>query len=102
MTALLKPDEGAVNIAGYNVGPNAQAVRSVIGLAGQCAAVDEEITGQENLHMIGGLQHLDRATVQHRANELLERFSLKQAANRTVETYSGGMRRRLRDLGMWR
>ncbi len=95
MTTLLKPDEGEVSISGFDVVRNAQAVRSIIGLTGQYAAVDEELTGQENLHMVGRLYHLDRDTIRRRARELIERFSLTQAAHRTVKTYSGGMRRRL-------
>ena len=95
MTTLLKADEGEVNIAGFDVVRNAQSVRSIIGLTGQYAAVDEELTGQENLHMIGRLYHLDRDTIRRRARELIERFALTQAAHRTVKTYSGGMRRRL-------
>lgn len=95
MTTLLRPDKGKVEIAGYDVARNTQAVRCMIGLAGQYAAVDEELTGRENLHMIGRLYHLDGATVRSRANKLLKRFSLTNAANRPVRTYSGGMRRRL-------
>lgn len=95
MTTLLKADEGEVNIAGFDVVRNAQSVRSIIGLTGQYAAVDEELTGQENLHMIGRLYHLDRDTIRRRTRELIERFSLTQAAHRTVKTYSGGMQRRL-------
>lgn len=95
MTTLLKPDEGEVSISGFDVVRNAHAVRSIIGLTGQYAAVDEELTGQENLHMVGRLYHLDRDTIRRRARELIERFSLTQAAHRTVKTYSGGMRRRL-------
>jgi ABC-2 type transport system ATP-binding protein len=95
MTTLLKPDEGEVSILGFDVVRNAQAVRSIIGLTGQYAAVDEELTGQENLHMVGRLYHMDRDTIRRRAQELIERFDLTQAAHRTVKTYSGGMRRRL-------
>jgi ABC-2 type transport system ATP-binding protein len=95
MTTLLKPDEGEVSISGFDVVRNAQAVRSIIGLTGQYAAVDEELTGQENLHMVGRLYHLDRDTIRRRARELIERFALTQAAHRTVKTYSAGMRRRL-------
>ena len=95
MTTLLKADEGEVSIAGFDVVRNAQSVRSIIGLTGQYAAVDEELTGQENLHMIGRLYHLDRDTIRRRTRELIERFSLTQAAHRTVKTYSGGMQRRL-------
>ena len=95
MTTLLKPDAGEVSIAGHDVVRSAQAVRYMIGLAGQYAAVDEELTGRENLHMVGRLYHLDGAAIRHRANILLKRFSLTQAAHRSVKTYSGGMRRRL-------
>lgn len=95
MTTLLRPDKGKVEIAGYDVVRNTQAVRCMIGLAGQYAAVDEELTGRENLHMIGRLYHLDSVTVRNRTNKLLKRFSLTNAANRPVKTYSGGMRRRL-------
>jgi ABC-2 type transport system ATP-binding protein len=95
MTTLLKADEGEVNIAGFDVVRNAKSVRAIIGLTGQYAAVDEELTGQENLHMIGRLYHLDRDTIRRRTRELIERFSLTQAAHRTVKTYSGGMQRRL-------
>jgi ABC-2 type transport system ATP-binding protein len=95
MTTLLKPDAGEISIAGYDVAREAEAVRSVIGLAGQYAAVDEDLTGFENLYMVGRLYHLDRPTVRRRADELLERFTLADAAHRTVKTYSGGMRRRL-------
>jgi ABC-2 type transport system ATP-binding protein len=95
MTTLLKHDEGEVKIAGFDVQKSPQAVRSVIGLAGQYATVDEELTGLENLLMVGHLSHLDHSTTRSRAAELLERFSLTQAASRIVKNYSGGMRRRL-------
>jgi ABC-2 type transport system ATP-binding protein len=95
LTTLLKPDAGEATIAGFNVQKHPQSVRSVIGLAGQYATVDEELTGMENLLMIGHLSHLDKATTQNRAGELLERFSLTDASFRIVKNYSGGMRRRL-------
>jgi ABC-type multidrug transport system ATPase subunit len=77
------------------VATEAEAVRSAIGLAGQYAAVDDNLTGRENLRMVGQLTHQRRATIGPRADELLERFSLAEAADRPVRTYSGGMRRRL-------
>jgi ABC-2 type transport system ATP-binding protein len=95
LTTLLQPDAGRAQVAGYDVVHNAAAVRSVIGLAGQNAAVDENLTGRENLDMVGRLYHLDKAEAGRRADELLERFLLNEAAHRTVKTYSGGMRRRL-------
>ena len=98
LTTLLTPDAGSARVAGYDVVRDAEALRSVIGLAGQYAAVDENLTGRENLELVGRLYHLRRAEAHRRADELLERFDLTDAANRTVKTYSGGMRRRL-DLG---
>jgi ABC-2 type transport system ATP-binding protein len=98
LTTLLPPDAGSARVAGYDVVRDAAALRSVIGLAGQYAAVDENLTGRENLELVGTLYHLGRATARQRADELLERFDLTAAAHRTVRTYSGGMRRRL-DLG---
>jgi ABC-2 type transport system ATP-binding protein len=82
-------------VLGLDVTRNAQPVRERIGLAGQYAAVDENLTGHENLRMIGRLSHLSKAVVLKRADELLERFALAEAADRPVRTYSGGMRRRL-------
>jgi len=82
-------------VAGYDVVRDAQALRSVIGLAGQYAAVDENLTGRENLEMVGRLYHMPRPAVRARATELLKQFTLDDAADRTTKTYSGGMRRRL-------
>jgi len=95
LTTLLKPDAGHAEVAGLDVVKDADALRSRIGLAGQYAAVDEYLTGYENLKMFGQLYHLAGAVAKRRANELLERFDLVDAATRTVKTYSGGMRRRL-------
>ena len=98
LTTLLHPDSGRATVAGYDVVKQAEALRHVIGLAGQYAAVDENLTGQENLEMVGRLYHLPVAEARRRATEVLERFELTEAADRTAKTYSGGMRRRL-DLG---
>ena len=95
LTTLLQPDEGTAVVAGCNVLTEAQEVRTRIGLSGQYAAVDEVLTGRENLTMIGELYHLGRKRARARAAELLERFSLTDAADRSAKTYSGGMRRRL-------
>jgi ABC-2 type transport system ATP-binding protein len=98
LATLLKPDHGSARVAGCDVVREATALRARIGLAGQNAAVDENLTGFENLEMVGRLYHLGRATSRERATELLERFDLEDAGDRVVKTYSGGMRRRL-DLG---
>lgn len=95
LTTLLKPDKGRATIAGIDVAREANKVRTHIGLAGQYAAVDENLTGKENLELVGNLYHLPKAEVKQRSLELLERFSLSDAGNRTAKTYSGGMRRRL-------
>ena len=95
LTTLLKPDAGRAEVAGLDVVKNADKLRTRIGLAGQYAALDENLTGYENLVMFGRLYHLSGALARRRANELLERFDLVEAARRTVKTYSGGMRRRL-------
>src|SRR5436309_5581459 len=95
LTTLLHPDDGRAEVAGYDVVRDARALRSVIGLAGQYAAVDENLSGRENLELVGRLYHLPRAKTRQRAAELLERFDLAAAADRHVKTYSGGMRRRL-------
>jgi ABC-2 type transport system ATP-binding protein len=95
LTTLLKPDAGHAEVAGLDVVKNADLLRTRIGLAGQYAAVDENLTGYENLVMFGRLYHLSGSVARRRANELLERFDLVEAARRTVKTYSGGMRRRL-------
>jgi ABC-2 type transport system ATP-binding protein len=98
LTTLLHPDAGRATVAGYDVVREAEKLRHVIGLAGQNAAVDENLTGLENLEMVGRLYHVSAAEARRRGAELLERFELTEAANRTAKTYSGGMRRRL-DLG---
>ena len=95
LATLLKPDAGSAWVAGLDVVRDAAALRAKIGLAGQYAAVDENLTGFENLEMVGRLYHLPRRDARARANELLERFDLVEAARRPAKTYSGGMRRRL-------
>ena len=95
LTTLLQPDEGNATIAGADLLTNPTEVRKRIGLSGQYAAVDEILTGYENLEMIGRLYRLGRRRSQQRARELLERLDLSEAGNRSVKTYSGGMRRRL-------
>jgi ABC-2 type transport system ATP-binding protein len=95
LTTLLVPDGGRARVAGLDVVREARALRSQIGLAGQYAAVDENLSGFQNLDMVGRLYHLGRATARERARELLERFELTEAADRPVRGYSGGMRRRL-------
>jgi ABC-2 type transport system ATP-binding protein len=94
----LKPDAGKATVAGYDVVRDAVQLRSEIGLAGQYAAVDETLTGRENIELVGRLYHLPKEEARRRADEILERFGLTHAADRPVKTYSGGMRRRL-DLG---
>ena len=98
LTTLLKPDAGRATVAGFDVVRQADRIRSVIGLSGQYAAVDENLTGRENLWLFGRLYQLSSADARRRAGELLDQFELTDAADRTVKTYSGGMRRRL-DLG---
>ncbi len=95
LSTLLKYDAGSVTIEGYDVVKEADEVRKVIGLTGQSAAVDELLTGRENLVMMGRLYRLTRDSARARAQELLEEFDLVKAAERPVKTYSGGMRRRL-------
>ena len=95
LTTLLQPDAGRAEVAGLDVVRHAAELRSRIGLTGQYAAVDELLTGRENLEMFGRLYHVPGATARRRAGELLDRFDLSDAANRIVKTYSGGMRRRL-------
>ncbi|MGE0543113.1 MAG: ATP-binding cassette domain-containing protein [Dehalococcoidia bacterium] len=95
LTTLLKPDAGRATVAGYDVVRQGHEVRPRIGLAGQYAAVDEYLTGWENLEMVGRLYHLDKKVASRRADELLERFDLVDAGKRIAKTYSGGMRRRL-------
>ncbi|MFN8161853.1 MAG: ATP-binding cassette domain-containing protein [Solirubrobacterales bacterium] len=95
LATLLPPTSGSARVAGLDVVADAHALRARIGLAGQYAAVDENLTGFENLEMVGRLYHLGRAASRERARELLERFDLATAAGRLTKTYSGGMRRRL-------
>ena len=95
LTTLLTPDSGSASVAGFDVRRQPEEVRRSIGLSGQFAAVDEHLTGFENLDMIGRLYHLGRRPSRERARVLLERFGLDDAADRPVKTYSGGMRRRL-------
>jgi ABC-2 type transport system ATP-binding protein len=94
-TTLLPPDGGRAEVAGYDVVRDAAALRAAIGLAGQYAAVDENLTGFENVVMVGRLYHLPQDEARRRAREVLERFGLTAAADRPTRTYSGGMRRRL-------
>ena len=95
LATLLKPDSGSATVAGIDVIKHPDKVREQIGLSGQYAAVDETLTGWDNLVMFGRLYHLGRQPSIDRANELLERFDLTEAARRPIKTYSGGMRRRL-------
>ena len=95
LTTLLRPDSGRARVAGLDVEDDARAVRSMIGLAGQYATVDELLTGRENLELIGLLYHLGKPLYRRRAQEALETMMLVGAADKPVKTYSGGMRRRL-------
>ena len=95
LATLLKPDSGNANVAGIDVVKHPDKVRELIGLSGQYAAVDETLTGWDNLVMFGRLYHLGKSASIKRADELLERFSLTDSARRPIKTYSGGMRRRL-------
>ncbi|MBW3573541.1 MAG: ATP-binding cassette domain-containing protein [Actinobacteria bacterium] len=95
LTTLVRPDQGEARVLGLDVVERPDDVRSVIGLAGQYAAVDESLTGRENLRLMAILTHLPRSDIKPRVVELLDRFGLTDAADRTVGTYSGGMRRRL-------
>jgi ABC-2 type transport system ATP-binding protein len=95
LTTLLTPDGGRATVAGLDVVDHPDQVRERIGLSGQTAAVDEHLTGFENLDMVGRLYHLGRDRSRARARELLDRFELSDAADRPAKTYSGGMRRRL-------
>jgi ABC-2 type transport system ATP-binding protein len=95
LSTLLPPDGGSARVAGLDVARQGPQLRTRIGLAGQYAAVDENLTGAENLEMVGRLYHLPKGEPRARAAELLERFDLSDAADRLVRTYSGGMRRRL-------
>jgi ABC-2 type transport system ATP-binding protein len=95
LTTLLEPDKGSARVAGFDVVREPARVRARIGLAGQYAAVDENLSGSENLEMVGRLYHLGRRASRQRAAELLDDFDLAEAGKRLVRTYSGGMRRRL-------
>ena len=98
LTTLLKPDAGRARVAGCDVVRDAARLRTSIGFAGQYAAVDELLTGRENLELVGLWYHLDKSEYRRRAQDVLERFLLVDAGDRQVKTYSGGMRRRL-DIG---
>jgi ABC-2 type transport system ATP-binding protein len=95
LTTLLPPDGGSATVAGCDVVRDAEALRFRIGLAGQSAAVDENLTGLENLELVGRLYHLGKTEARARGGQILERFGLSDAADRPTKTYSGGMRRRL-------
>ncbi len=95
LTTILAPTSGRATVLGVDCAKEPERVRHIIGLAGQYAAVDENLTGHENLRMVGRLTHLPKSVIKPRADELLERFNLSHAADRPVRTYSGGMRRRL-------
>ena len=95
LSTLLTADAGRATVAGFDVSKKPNDVRRAIGLTGQYAALDEYLTGRENIAMFGGLYHLQPTYVKQRAVELLDRFRLTDAADRPVKTYSGGMRRRL-------
>lgn len=99
LATLLEPDAGHVTVAGHDLARDRDAVRGAIGVTGQFSAVDNLLTGEENLQLIADLRHLERAEGRRRVAELLERFELTEAATRPVSTYSGGMKRRL-DLAM--
>src|SRR5581483_621695 len=94
LTTLLQPDGGHATVAGFDVVREPQLVRSVIGLTGQFAAIDEDLTGRENLILVGRLGRMRKARARERAAQLLESFGLVEAADRPLRTYSGGMRRR--------
>ncbi|HSN02182.1 MAG TPA: ATP-binding cassette domain-containing protein, partial [Acidimicrobiales bacterium] len=95
LSTILTPSSGSAMVNGVDVEKDPQRVRESIGLAGQFATVDENLTGFENLRMVGRLNHLDKALATSRSRELLSEFGLGEAANRSAKTYSGGMRRRL-------
>lgn len=95
LATLLPPDAGVASVAGLDVVRDAQRLREVIGLAGQAAAVDENLTGRENLVLVARLYHVNAKLARERAEDLIRRFDLVEAADRTAKTYSGGMRRRL-------
>lgn len=95
LTTLLAPDSGQILVNGINVAKRPDVVRNYIGLAGQYAAIDENLTGKENLELVGKLYHLTNQEIKERTKQLLEQFALTDAADRQAKTYSGGMRRRL-------
>jgi oleandomycin transport system ATP-binding protein len=95
LATLLRPDDGRATVGGFDVVTQAESVRRLVGLTGQYASVDDDLTGSENLIMIGQLLDLRSSEAKARANELITQFELTDAANRRVATYSGGMRRRL-------
>jgi len=99
LSTLIEADGGQVRVGGHDVSTDAAAVRAVIGVTGQFSAVDGLLTGRENLHLMADLLHLDRAEARRRTDDWLERFELTEAAEKSLATYSGGMRRRL-DLAM--
>ncbi len=99
LSTLIAADAGNIRVAGHDVAGEPGAVRAVIGVTGQFAAVDNLLTGAENLRLMADLRHLGRRAGSRRVSELLERFELSNAANKPLSTYSGGMRRRL-DLAM--
>jgi ABC-2 type transport system ATP-binding protein len=99
LSTLIAADSGSMHIAGHDVVTDPDGVRAVIGVTGQFSAVDNLLTGAENLQLMADLRHLGREAGRHRATELLERFELSDAANKRLSVYSGGMRRRL-DLAM--
>ncbi len=99
LSTLIRPDAGEVSVGGFDLRREPERVRDVIGVTGQFSAVDNLLTGEENLLLMADLHHLDRRAGRRRAAELLERFDLADAAKRTVATYSGGMKRKL-DLAM--
>lgn len=95
LTTILQPDSGRAIVAGHNVSSDPQSVRRNIGLAGQYAAVDENLTGRENLTLVGRLNHLSKSVAREQSVKLLDQFGLSDAGDRPARTYSGGMRRRL-------
>ncbi len=99
LSTLLTPDEGEIRVAGFDVRREHAGVRAAIGVTGQFSAIDELLTGRENLRLMADLAHLDRTTAGATVTEMLERFDLLDAADRRAQTYSGGMKRRL-DLAM--
>ncbi|MBI4059302.1 ATP-binding cassette domain-containing protein [Candidatus Microgenomates bacterium] len=95
LTTLLEASSGVARVAGYDVSRETNKVRQIIGLTGQYAAIDENLTGLENLELVGHLYHLNKTEINQKAKDLLQKFDLIEAANRLAKTYSGGMRRRL-------